>query len=176
MRRHKMRVMLLGGSDGRVSEELLHGADVGTAGEQLDGEGVAEAMRVSVGYAGERAESLNRTAHVARAASHGGVVGPEKVVRMLGGEGDQRFDGIGMEQDFERHAGLLSRLQREVAGRGVKCGAAELGHVADTKAAIEEGIDEGAGAFTDVRSTSGVVAGQAIAGGDELAELLGCEE
>jgi hypothetical protein len=48
----------LGGREGGVAEELLDGAEVGAAGEEVGGCGVPEAVRAQVGGAGYVAEAV----------------------------------------------------------------------------------------------------------------------
>jgi hypothetical protein len=170
MRSNEMSVVLFGGLDGLVAEQMLYGANIGAVGEQLDGEGVTEAVRTG-GDAGELANSGDRAGEVLAQGVELAIAGPEEVGGVGCGQSGEGCRGVGVELDLERHFGL-HHAKREVAGGGVEGTAAELGHVGDAEAGVEQSVDQGAGAVAKVRGLGRVVAGDAVRREDELGDFL----
>lgn len=171
---HEMRIMTLGSPDAGVPEQHLDGAQIGAAGQQLDGEGVAGAVRVSVD-AGELAEALQGAAEIAGARADGAGAGPKEVVWVAagGGQSAQGGDRVRMELYFHPHT-VLQCAEHQVPVR-LQSGTAQGGDVGDAQAGIEQCEEEGARPLADVRSFGGIVARDLGAGLQQTGYLIGGE-
>ena len=165
MRGDEVGVMFFRGLYGFMSQQELNGAYIGSVGEEFYCEGVAEAMRVGLHF-GDRAEALDGSAEILYTGNEVAVACPEKIVLTDEREALQRVERVLVQQYFERRPGL-HEAEREVSGRRIEGGAAELCDIGDAESAVEKRVDQGAGALTDIGRFDGVCAEYARAGGDE---------
>lgn len=171
---HVGGVVLFGGAQGGVAEEQLDGAEIFAGEEQSYGEGVAEAVRVAVGDAGEFGDAGDGAAGGAYGGRELGGTGPEEVACGGFGKRGEGFENHGGQANVERRAGF-HHADEQTAGAEVERGALKFDGVADAESGIEQqqyqcfGAQAGAGDFALV----GIV--DAVAGGEQLADLGGVE-
>lgn len=166
-----MSVMFFGGPDGLMAEQLLHGANVGSVGQQFDREGVAEPVRVGVNP-GELPYPGNRTPKAFGAIVGVPVSAPEKVRRVSAGRGQrlERRDCIRMEKHLQRYAGL-GNANHEMAA-GFQSSAAEAGNVPHPEAGIQQRQDQRPSAAPDHRPILLPHGLEAVASGDQLVDFI----
>ena len=173
MGQNEVRVVLLGRSDGLVAEELLNGADVRALAEQLDGEGVPEAVRVGMNL-GDGAEALNGSAQVATARVGVTVTGPEEVIGVFGGQGLKGGLSVRVKEHLEVNVGLHGS-QREVPCSRIEGGSAQFGDVRDAEPTVEERVDQSEGPLADVARLGGVGARDLVTCRNNLPDFLAGE-
>ena len=173
MGQNEVRVVLLGRSDGLVAEELLNGADVRALAEQLDSEGVPEAVRVRMNLS-DGAEALDGSAQVATARIGVTVAGPEEVTGVFGGQGLKSGLGVRVKEHLKVNVGLHGS-QREVPRSRIEGGSAQFGDVRDAEPAVEERVDQSEGPLADVARMGGVRARDLVTCRNELPDFLAGE-
>lgn len=136
-----------------VAEELLEGVDVSAVSEVVDGEGVPEAVRVDVGYAGACAEGGEVVTEVG-AVELGALLGDEEPGSRgpggvsIGEVGPKGLGGAGADVDGARFG--LPPAQASFsqdgggAGLGVDVADVQVAELGGTYAGIQQKEDEGA--------------------------------
>lgn len=167
----KMGVMLFRRTDGLVPKEHLHLADIGSSGQKLHRERIAESVRVGVNI-GKSTEALYRASHVFDACNQITVACPEEVLGADGRQGCERGYRVGMKQDLESYP-CFQHPQDKVGA--LQRGPAQLRHIRYAKSAIQEHQHQGARSFLDVRRFGGVVTSNLVASGKQPAHFVRCE-
>src|SRR5215831_567757 len=170
----KMRIMPFGSQDGFMAQQLLHGADVGTRGQQLHREGVAEPVRAHACDTGQLAQPVHGFPDVLTASLGIPASRPEKIFRILGRQAHQCIDGIGVQLDLEGHA-VFGDAHGQITLRRIQRGAAQNGHIRDAQPAIEKHVQESAGTSPDIGSGRQITGPNTVTGIEKPDDLL-CSE
>ena len=134
---------------GRVTEHLLQGVDVAAVAQELDGKGVAKAVRVDVGDEGALPAAVQDAQQGVAGHGEGLTIGGSKE-RRLGREGGGAADAVlpegatGWLLDAEEAAFVaFSLADNEMAGGLVVVGQGEGAQLGGAQATVEQGQQDG---------------------------------
>ncbi len=163
------RIVLLGCSHGRMSEQLLHRAYVGAVLQQTTRERIAKAMRRGVD-ARDLAQALNGAPQVTNDGRGFAAAGPEKVLGIVGGQTGKLVGYRCGELHLQRNARLLRTKREAIVSR--QGASTENGGVRPAKAGMQQQQNEGPGQASDVTDLGGIIAGNLIARGQQPVNLV----
>lgn len=168
MRSDEMGVVFFGRSHALVTQEQGDRAHVGPSQQQFAGERIPPPMRVCVLHPGLLANSFDDVANPRDCRL---MVRRLEEILALGRKTVQRVNGVPVELDTDRNAGLLSLSDFQVPIRPELC-PAEFGGIADSQSGVKQGENNGTGTNRsmhaarrlDHRLDLGLVKGQCASG------------
>ena len=162
-------VMLLGRADGRMSEELLHRADVGSIFKQAARERVAEAVR-SCMDAGDRAEALDRSPQISARGCRLGVPAPKEVLGVLARQPAEFRRDQWRQLHRKPHPGFFDAEGKPSIR--IERGASQHRSVAPPKTGVEQQQDIASRPCANVRGLGRIAACNLVAGHKKRVDLF----
>jgi hypothetical protein len=171
MRSDEMSIVLLGGSDGIMAQELLDCTDINSLGQKLHGEGISESVRPRILDTSQGSETPNSAPHILCAPYRIPASRPEEILRIPGRQRHQRLGGVVVKLDLQGHSGF-GRADGKMPGSFIKGRPAEHGDIPYAQTTVKQGVYERARTAADERRRSWIGAADAVAGGDQFTDFL----